>query len=152
MSILLKAMLLSMAPISELRGGIPFAIASGIHPLTAYFVCVIANIIIIPIVYLFLNTLHLQFYKIKPYHRLFDKYINRNRHKLEKHIGKRAEFLFIMLLTAIPLPVTGAYTATILSWFFGLKKRKSFLAVSLGVIIAGIIVTLLTTGVLRILS
>lgn len=143
---LIKAALLSMTPISELRGGIPFAIASGVSPVLAFIICVIANIIIIPLIYIFLNTIHRYFSRNTYYKNTFNKYIEKNRHKIERHIGTRAEFWLIMLLTAIPLPMTGAYTATILSWFFGLKKRKSFLAVSLGVIIAGIIVTLISAG------
>ena len=52
-----------------------------------------------------------------------------------------------MLFVAVPLPLTGAYSGTLLAWFFNLKRRKSYLAIFLGVLIAGIIVTLTTLGI-----
>jgi uncharacterized membrane protein len=148
----IKPVILSMLPISELRGGIPLALASGITPLTSFLLCVTANILIIPLLYLFLDTLHKSLSHIPFYKKLFDNYIQRNRHKLEKHVGTKAEFWFLVIFTGIPLPMTGAYTATILSWFFGLKKRKSILAVSLGVLLAGIIVTLASLGIITLFS
>lgn len=147
MEILIKAVILSMLPISELRGGIPLAISYGINPIIAFVVCVIANILVFPIIFLFLTTLHKLFLKINFYRKCFDFYIEKSRKKLEKHIGTKTEFWFIVIFTGIPFPLTGAYSATILSWFFGLNKRKAFLAVSLGVIMAGIIVTLASIGI-----
>src|SRR3989344_8094281 len=146
MEILIKAIILSMLPISELRGGIPLAISYGVNPLFAFIVCVLANILVIPIMFLFLDTLHKLLLKINFYRKCFDFYIEKSRKKLEKYIGTKTEFWFILIFTGIPLPITGAYTATVLSWFFGLKRLKAFLAIALGVIIAGIIVTLTSIG------
>lgn len=149
---IIKAFLISLLPIAEVRGGIPFALASGVPFWLAFIVCVFANILVIPILYIFLNTLHKLFMHIPIYSKLFNRYIERSRHKLEKHIGTKAEFWFLMIFTGIPLPMTGAYTATILAWFFGIKKSKAFLAISLGVIIAAIIITLLSLGALEIIT
>lgn len=146
MSILLQTFLLSLLPISELRGAIPFAITQGVSPMTAYIVAVVGNLLVIPIVYFFLNYIHEHFMKINIYQKTFDKHIEKNRKKLEKHLGTKFEFFALLLFVAIPLPITGAYTGTLLAWFFGLKKKKVYLALGLGVIIAGIIVTLLTLG------
>ncbi|MCD4666237.1 small multi-drug export protein [archaeon] len=149
---MLRIALLSILPISELRGAIPYALSLGINPIIAFFFAVAFNILVFPLVFFFLDKVHHKLMKyFSYYNKFFNFYINKNRKKLEKHVGTNLEFLFIMLLTAIPLPFTGAYTASILSWFFGIKRNKAFLAVSLGVIIAGILVTLATLGIFSIL-
>ena len=105
--------LLSIVPISELRGAIPFAVTQGIHPVTAYFFAVFFNALVGPIVFIFLNSFHKLFWGVA-------------------------------LFVAIPLPITGAWTGTLGAWIFGLKKRKTILAVILGVSISGLIVSLIT--------
>ena len=128
-----------MLPIAELRGGIPYAISNDIDPLTAYVICVGANLLAFPIVFFFLGVLHPVFMKVKLYQNLFDKFVIRTRNKIEKNIEKWG-FWGLMIFVMIPLPVTGAYTGSFAAWLFNIKKRQAFLAVSLGVIIAGIIV------------
>jgi len=129
-----------MMPIAELRGGIPYALANGISPVTAYFVCTFANILAFPIVYLFFGFFHDIFNKMDWYKRLFDKLVLRTRSKIEGKLEKWG-FWGLMIFVMIPLPVTGAYTGSFAAWLFGIEKRKGFLAVALGVFIAGLIVT-----------
>jgi len=76
-----------MLPVSELRGAIPLAIASGISPINAFLIAVIANALIVPILFFFLDTLHKHFYMIKYYRIPFDRYIERTRKKFENHAG-----------------------------------------------------------------
>ncbi len=140
MEAIINAIILSLLPIAELRGGIPLALASGVNPVTAYFVCVIANIFVIPLVFIFLGTLHRIFMIIPIYKRTFEKFLERTRKKVRKKIEKYG-YIGLTLFVTIPLPITGAYTGTLAAWFFGMKKLKSFLAISLGVVIAGLIVT-----------
>ena len=142
---------LSILPIAELRGGIPYAIGHDIAPITAYFICVGANMFAFPIVHFFLNILHPVFLKIKLYENLFDKIVIRTRSKVEKNIEKWG-FWGLMIFVMIPLPVTGAWTGSFAAWIFNIKKRKAFLAVSLGVAIAGIIVTSVVVGGIEALS
>ena len=144
---LISGAVVSTLPVSELRGGIPLALSSGANPIVVFLVCVLANIAIILPLFLFLDYLHGKFIRVRIYRKMFRRYIERSRHKLEKHIGTKHEFLFVFLLTAIPLPMTGAYTASILSWYFGLKKIKAFFAIALGVVTAGIIVSLISLGI-----
>ena len=144
---LLKAILLSIAPISELRGGIPYAIGLGITPWTAFFWCTLFNILIIPVIFLFLNYLHKHFYKVRPYKICFDKVVNRAIRKYTKHAGTKWEYPILFLLVAIPLPGTGGYTGALVAWLFGLKRRKSILTIILGVITAGILVTFISLGI-----
>lgn len=145
MSTLVTAIIISMLPIAELRGGIPYALHNGVDIFTAYIVCVGANLMAFPLVYLFLGIFHKQFLKISLYEKLFDKFVERTRKKVQKDIDKYG-FWGLMVFVMIPLPVTGAYTGTFAAWLFGFKKRQALLAVSLGVIIAGIIVTIVMTS------
>lgn len=138
--IVIKAIVLSMLPIAELRGGIPYAIFNGISPVLAYFICVGANIMAFPIVHFFLEFLHPYFMKVKLYENLFDKIVVRTRKKIEGNIEKWG-FWGLMIFVMIPLPVTGAYTGSFAAWLFNIQKKKAFMSVALGVVIAGIIVT-----------
>ncbi len=132
--------ILSIMPIFELRGGIPYALINGIHPVTAYFMAVSANILAFPIVYFFMGFFHDLFSKMEWYTRLFEKIVVRTRAKVGDNLEKWG-FWGLMIFVMIPLPVTGAYTGSFAAWVFGIDKVKGFLAVSLGVLIAGLIVT-----------
>jgi uncharacterized membrane protein len=102
-----------------------------------------ANLLVFPILSIFLNFFHSFFYKRLPfYQRFFDKTIIRIRKKVETKVALYG-MVGITLFVAIPLPITGAYSGTLGSWILGLDKKKSFLAVSLGVCISTIIVTLI---------
>lgn len=146
MNPLLTGILLSLAPVSELRGGIPFAIFHGINIWAAFVFCVIANIIVIPVLFLFLDCLHHRLIKYTFYKKTFDVFLGRIRKRKIK-VEKNYETWGILALTifvACPLPITGVWTGTIIAWLLGLKRGKSYLAIILGAIIAGLIVTLLT--------
>ena len=149
---LIISILLSIAPISELRGGIPYGIGFGYNPLLVFALCTLANILIIFVIFAFLDTLHDYFMKIKIYRKLFYRTIKKGRKKIESKIGTAWEPIALFLLVAIPLPGTGAYTGSIVAWFFKLNRKKSLIAITLGVITAGIILTLVATGVVTLLT
>ncbi len=130
----------SVVPVSELRGAIPFALSKDLNPLLVYIVAVGSNAMAFPIVYLFLGRIHPLFIKREWYRSLFDKFVVRTRRKLEKQIEKYG-FWGLLIFVMIPLPVTGAYTGSLAAWIFDIDKKKSFLAVVLGVMISGLIVT-----------
>ena len=136
----LIAALLTLLPISELRGGIPFLAANGHSLLIAYPLCVGLNFLVAPITYVFLNTIHRLFSHMNWYIKLFDAVVMRARHKVENQV-ERFGYWGILLFVAVPLPITGAYTGTLGAWILGLSKRKTMLAVAGGVIISGIIVS-----------
>ena len=131
---------LSFLPISELRGAIPFAIANGVPWYTAYAIAVFLNALVAPVCWLFLSTLHKLFLKMNWYQKLFERFIERARNKLHEKV-ERWGWLGVAVFVAIPLPVTGAWTGTLGAWVLGLSKRKTMLAVILGVITAGVVVT-----------
>ena len=140
MNNLVYAIIASLLPIAELRGGIPIAYFSGYPIWLSYIVCVIANFFVGPIVFIFLETLHKQMIKWGLYKKLFDKFVQRVRLKTSTLIEKYG-FWGITIFVAIPLPITGAYTGTVAAWLIGLDKKKSILAVLAGVCISGLIVS-----------
>ena len=89
--------------------------------------------------------------RIRFYERFFNRYLERNRRKIESKIGTKWEFWALMLFVLLPLPMTGAWTGTILAWFFNVKRKRAYLAIALGVIGAGIIISLATLGIINIL-
>lgn len=140
MNDIIYSIILSIMPIAELRGGIPYALAKDINPVTAYLICTGANILAFPIVYLFMGFFHDLFSKMRWYADLFEKLVIRTRGKVEDKLEKWG-FWGLMVFVMIPLPVTGAYTGSFAAWVFGIPKAKAFLAVVCGVLISGLIVT-----------
>jgi len=79
--------------------------------------------------------------KIDIYKNTFNRFLKNVHRKTHKKVEKYG-FIGLTLFVMIPLPITGAYTGTVAAWLFGMKKTNAFLAVSLGVAVAGIIVTM----------
>jgi uncharacterized membrane protein len=139
-------LLATISPISELRGGIPIGISFGLDPLFTFFIAIIANALIFFPIFFILRLLYDKLlYRIP----LFDKYLDNLRKRGKPKIEKYG-FWGLTLFVAIPLPITGAYTGTILAWIVGMDWKKAFPAVGLGVIVAGVIVLLITLGVISV--
>lgn len=137
----LWAGVLSLLPISELRGGIPYAMTLGGAPWwLAYAFCVGMNALVAPVAFLFLNTVHRLLYGWGWYRRLFDRIVERARHKMERPV-ERFGYWGLMIFVAIPFALTGAWTGALGAWILGMRKRKAILFIVLGVLIAGTIVT-----------
>ena len=134
---------LALLPISELRGAIPYSLANEVPVGVAFLFCVALNALVGPLVYIFLSTVHKLLAKMGWYLRLFDRIVARARRKVEEKVA-RYGYLGLVLFVAIPLPITGAYTGTLGAWILGMDRRKTFLAVFVGVIIAGTVVTAVT--------
>ncbi len=138
---ILVAVLLCVLPIAELRGGLPFALAKGVPPLPAYLLCVAANSLVGPLVLLFLSSLHRLLDRWPAYHRLFERLVERSRRKIHGAV-ERWGYWGLMVVVAIPLPLTGAYTGALGAWVLGMRRGKSMLFIALGVALAGVIVSL----------
>jgi len=134
---------LTLLPISELRGAIPYAIANGLAPMFTWFYCVVLNAAVGPLVYIFLSTVHRFLINLNWYKKLFERFVEKTRHKVENKVRKYG-YLGITLFVAIPLPITGAYTGTLGSWILGLEPKKTFISVLVGVMISGTIVLVIT--------
>jgi len=135
---------------------LPLAIAYAIDnnlPIYSVFLMILfLNILVIFFIFYFLDNLHSLFMKFSPYRKVFGAFIKRFRKKVDK-FEERYEslgFLALVLFVAVPLPGTGAWTGCLLAWLLDLRRRESIIAISLGVIIAGILILLGTLGVLRI--
>lgn len=142
---------LSLLPVSELRGAIPYALANHLSVPLAFLFCTLLNLLIAPAVYLFLSTVHNLLDRIGWYHRFLAALLERARGKIKSEVD-RYGYLGVMLFVAIPLPMTGAYTGTLGAWVLGLDRRKTMLAVSAGVLVAGAVVTVVAALGIQALS
>lgn len=140
-STLAWAALLSLTPISELRGGIPFAVARGADILPAALWCVAWNALAAPLALLFLGTVHKLLYRWGRYASFFDRFIERARAKVHPKV-ERFGYWGLLVFVAIPLPVTGAWTGALGAWVLGMERKRAVLAIAAGVLVAGIIVSL----------
>ncbi len=138
---LLMSIMLSLLPISELRGGIPYAYFNGASLLLATPLCILTNALVAPIAYSFLATVHKIFHAHWAwYTSFFDSFVAQAQRRVYPKVSKYG-YWGILLFVAIPLPITGAWTGTLGSWMLGLDKRKTMMAVFGGVIVSGLIVT-----------
>ena len=133
-------------PVVELRLAIPYGIAKMAMPVkTVFLFSMIGNMLpVLPLLYL-LGPLSDYLRKIKFFDRFFNWLFERTRKRSE--VVQKYELLGLIILVAIPLPMTGAWTGSIAAFLFGLDKKISFLAITLGVFIAACVVTVLTVGI-----
>lgn len=133
--------LISMVPIVELRGAIPVAVANHLNIFVSYVICIIGNMLPVPLIYLFARKV-LVWGSDKPViGKFFSFCLEKGKHggeKLEKKAGNGL-FIALMLFVGIPLPGTGAWTGTLAASILDMGFKKSIAAVMLGVLIAGII-------------
>ncbi len=144
----LAVILIAMTPISELRGAIPVAI--GVYkmkPLDAFLLSVFGNILPVAPLLLFLSPMERWLRRYRVFDRFFDWLFARTKRKLSDDIAKY-EALALCIFVALPLPATGAWTGCAAAFLFGMKFRHAFPAIVLGVVIAGIVVTLASMGVI----
>jgi len=142
------AFFVSMLPITELRGGLPLAISLGISPFKAYLISIIGNIV--PILPLLFGLEYLS--KIAKKYKWSAKILSavERKAKERKRIVQRYGIGGIIVLVAIPLPVTGAWTGMLVSFILSIPIKHSFPAICAGVCIAGVIVLFATLGIFNI--
>ena len=134
--------LTTLAPVTELRGGIPLGIAMGLDPWLVILTAIIFNCLVFFPIYIALYALYGGFFDRFAWCRnLLDRVHRRGRPYIEKY-----GILGLVVYVGIPLPVTGAWTGTIIAWVLGLDWKRSFLAVCLGVLISATIVSLIVLG------
>ena len=133
---------ISMVPLVELRGAIPTAVTMDLDYLTSMVVCCVGNMLPVPIIYLFARQV-LLWGADKPYIGPFFRFCldkgQRGGQKLRAKAGRGGLFLALMLFVGIPLPGTGAWTGTLAASFLNMGFKSTVAAVSLGVILAAII-------------
>ena len=140
----------SMLPIIELRGSIPLGAALGLQWYTNFIISVIGNLLPVPFILLLIKKL-LEWMKTT---KAFSKFALWLEARAEKNKGRLENGVFIglMLFVAIPIPGTGAWTGALIASLVGEKFGKSMIAIALGVLIAGVIMTLASYGVVGFLN
>ena len=151
----LLVFLVSMIPLIELRGGVPIAVGMGLPYFPSLIVCIIGNMLPVPIIYFFARKV-LEWGRDKKYIGKFFTYcIEKGEHggqKLTAKAGRGGLFVALMLFVGIPLPGTGAWTGTLAASFLNMGIKSTTLSVALGVILAGFIMGLASTGVFSVLG
>ena len=148
----LLGLLLTVLPVFELRGGLPviveWATRNNVSVWPWFVLVVILNILVIFVIFAFLDFLHGSFMRVGVYRKFIGWYLKKIKKKSEKVMKRIDEigFIALMLFVAVPLPGTGAWTGTLVAWILGLDRKKSILAISAGVVIAGIVILLASIG------
>jgi uncharacterized membrane protein len=146
----LKVIIASVIPYLELRGAIPVAWQLGFDPIEAYLLAVIGNMLpVIPIIIL-IDPISKLLCRISFFKRLFDWVFTRSRRKAPQ--VQKYGFWGLALFVAMPLPMTGVWTGAVIAFLLEMRKRVAFSSIFLGVLIAGVIVTLLTYGLADLLG
>lgn len=141
-------MLVSMVPIIELRGGLPFGVALGLPYYLAFPAAVVGNIIPAPFIIVYIRRIFQWMrWHIPRLNGVVDRLERKAHLKGEK--VTRYQYLGLWLFVAIPLPGTGAWTGALVAALLDIRMRHALPAIFLGVVIAGAIVTTLTYGVVQ---
>lgn len=147
--------LVSMVPLIELRGSIVMAVGMELDYFTALTVSVIGNMLPVPVIYFFARKVLLWGAHRKYIGRFFRYCLEkgeRGGQKLIAKAGRGGLFVALMLFVGIPLPGTGAWTGTLAASFLNMGIKTTAASVSLGVVIAGIIMGIASTGVFSVIG
>ncbi len=144
--------LISMVPIIELRGAIPYAVGFGLPLIPSYIIAVLGNMLPVPLIFFFARKI-LEWGKDK---KIIGKFFtfclekgNKGGQKLLSKAG-RSVYLALFLFVGIPLPGTGAWTGTLAASLLNLDFKKSVISIMAGVVLAGIIMGVLSLGIFNI--
>lgn len=140
--------LISMVPLIELRGAIPYAVGFHLPMIQSYIICILGNMVLMPFIFLFARRI-LEWGKDKKYIGKFFTFCLEKGHKggeaLKQKAG-RGLFWALLLFVGIPLPGTGAWTGTLAASILDMDFKTSMAAVLGGVVLAGVIMGLVSSG------
>ena len=136
----------AMVPVLELRGAIPFGLALGLPASLVYVISVIGNLIPVPAIMLFIRTLFRWLRRRPWWGEKIDKL--ENRAHLKGRMVRKYRIPGLILLVAIPLPCTGAWTGALVATLFAIRIGVALPAILAGVLIAGGVMTAVSCGVL----
>ncbi len=144
-------MLMGATPIVELRGAIPLGLGLGLDPVTCYIAAVVGNCIPIPFIILFIEHI---FAWMRKTNAKFAAIVEKMEKKADdnKEVVEKYALWGLVILVAIPLPGTGAWTGSLVAAMMNIPLRKSGPACALGVLIAGVIVMAVSTGVIAVFA
>ena len=139
-----------MVPIVEIRGAVPVAVANDLNLFWTYVICILGNMLPVPIIYLFARKVLVWGSDKKFIGRFFSFCLEKGEkggRKLETKAGN-GMFIALMLFVGIPLPGTGAWTGSLVAALLHMKFWKAIAAIFIGIIIATVIMSLLSYGLL----
>ncbi len=137
-------LLLSLTPIVELRGAIPYALANNISPFWSLCISVLGNLLPVPFIVLLIRKIF-DFLKTMPKISHWIVTLERKAH-LKGRMVRKYRLWGLMLLVAVPLPGTGAWTGALVAAILDIQLRKALPAIFAGLIIAGVLVLFLSLG------
>lgn len=143
---LIMTFLVSMVPVIELRGAIPLGVLNGLDVGPALLVAIFGNLVPVPFIIVFIR-------KIFKWMQTKSEFLAGIVRKMEEKADKKKEqvlkyeFWGLLILVAIPLPGTGAWTGALVAAMLDMQVKRAFPAIALGVVIAGIVVTIATYGI-----
>ena len=140
--------LISMVPLIELRGAVPIAMGMGIHYFPALVICIIGNMLPVPFIYFFARKILIWGADKRYVGKFFTFCLEKGERAGQKMVaktGRKGLFLALLLFVGIPIPGTGAWTGALGASFLNMGFKSTVVAVSLGVILAGGIMALIST-------
>ena len=148
---ILLTFLVAMVPVVELRGAIPFGVVRGLNLWTAIIASVLGNLVPVPVIILFIRRI---FAWMRAHMPKLDGLVTRMEKKAEKNRAAVEKYAFwgLAILVAIPLPGTGAWTGALVAAMMEMRLKRAFPAIVIGVVIAGVIVSIVTYGAQAIFS
>ena len=148
---ILLTFLVAMVPVVELRGAIPFGVVRGLNLWTAIIASVLGNLVPVPFIILFIRRI---FAWMRAHMPKLDGLVTRMEKKAEKNRAAVEKYAFwgLAILVAIPLPGTGAWTGALVAAMMEMRLKRAFPAILIGVVIAGVIVSIVTYGAQAIFS
>ncbi len=146
---------ISMVPLVELRGAVIYAVGMDMPYIPSLIVCVIGNMLPVPIIYFFARKVLIWGADKKYIGKFFTFCLEKGEkagRKLTEAAGRKGLFVALMLFVGVPIPGTGAWTGTLGASFLNMGIKSTALSVSLGVAIAGIIMAVASTGVFSVIG
>ena len=143
---ILMTFLVSMLPVIELRGAIPAAVLAGLDIRVALITAIIGNLVPVPFIIIFIRKI---FKWLQAKSQRLGNMVRRMEAKADAKKAQvlKYEFWGLMILVAIPLPGTGAWTGALVAAMLDMQLKRAFPAIAAGVVTAGLIVTIATYGV-----
>ncbi|MCD4760263.1 small multi-drug export protein [archaeon] len=136
----------TLIPTLELRASIPLGIGLGVPWLLVFFIAVLTNIVLGPIIFMLIGRFIHLFEQNKRFEKYYNKIIERTQRKIHKYTEKYGEWA-IAAFIAIPLPGSGSYSGALAAYLIGLSFRKFVISNLIGVTIAGVLVTMISLGI-----
>jgi uncharacterized membrane protein len=140
--------IISASPLGELKIGLPYALHQHLNDYAALIFCIAGNLLVYPIInFLMENYGHLIFRNNKVKRKMVT--VRQNTQKRTKDLIEKYGFWGLMVFVAVPLPGTGAYFGTIAAYVFNIESGKAMKAISIGVIVTGILYYLAMKGLIK---